>query len=139
MVDYYIAGPMRGLPENNFPMFFDVEEKLSQLGYTSLNPARMDEEILGLTARYALPTTAALRDFMIRDLPAMLKECNNVVLLPGWQNSRGACVEAYVGYMCGLGIDFWNSNINEPQMLPFEDFLPALTRMLILEMMREVF
>jgi len=36
----YIAGPMSGLPEFNYPAFFAAAEQLTAAGYDVLNPAR---------------------------------------------------------------------------------------------------
>lgn len=33
------------------------------------------------------------RQFMIRDLTALLHNCNSIYMLRGWQNSRGARLE----------------------------------------------
>lgn len=38
----YIAGPMTGLPEFNFPLFFEAEELLKGHGFEVINPARED-------------------------------------------------------------------------------------------------
>lgn len=40
----YVAGPMSGIPEFNFPAFFAAEEKLRTLGWTVYNPAKKEHE-----------------------------------------------------------------------------------------------
>ena len=39
----YIAGPMSGIPEWNFPAFYQVEEALLALGLETVNPAALDD------------------------------------------------------------------------------------------------
>ena len=44
-IKVYIAGPMRGIDDDNFPAFYEAEETLKKQGvYEVLNPARMDEK-----------------------------------------------------------------------------------------------
>ena len=42
MKHIYIAGPMRGYPEFNFPAFYAAEERLRARGHAVFNPARRD-------------------------------------------------------------------------------------------------
>ncbi len=82
----YIAGPMRGLPDYNFPAFNDAASLLIQLGHIPLNPASTP---LGLTPA----------QYMDIDL-AMVRSADALLMLPGWEASRGAAVEwAYARYL----------------------------------------
>jgi len=94
----YIAGPMTGMEDWNFPAFFDAEEQLKSLGYAVENPARHD----GNTVEEALATVGTLENpvekwefYVKRDLKYLL-ECVGVVLLPGWQESEGARLEVHI-------------------------------------------
>jgi len=92
----YIAGPMTGYPQYNFPVFFDAERVLQAQGHEVVNPARMDVEIDGFDARVEdrePPLTRA--EYMARDLPEVLKS-DAIVLLPGWEKSDGARLEALI-------------------------------------------
>lgn len=98
----YLAGPMRGLPEFNFPAFREAAEALRMCGYTVTSPAEMDEELDGFDGTdpdAALPFAA----YMARDLPAVC-EADAVVVLPGWQKSEGAQLEVYVAEALGLPV-----------------------------------
>lgn len=44
MKSVYIAGPMTGYPEFNFPAFFRAQERLEAEGWKVWNPAKKDEE-----------------------------------------------------------------------------------------------
>ena len=89
----YIAGPMRGLPNDNWEAFFDAEESLTSLGYVCLNPARMDQE-MGFVP---------LNETIHRDLNAVLLS-DSIHLLPGWNKSVGAIAEKAVAEWAGKRI-----------------------------------
>lgn len=83
----YIAGPMTGLPELNFPAFHAEAAKLRAAGFDVVNPAEINAD----------PSMGWV-ECMRRDI-AELVTCDAIRLLPGWANSRGAKVEA------GLALD----------------------------------
>jgi hypothetical protein len=88
----YIAGPMSGYEEFNFPAFNRVEELLREsYGYKHVvNPAKLH------------PTTdLPWVEFLKRDLRELIA-CDAVFLLKGWDKSRGATLEAFVAYVLGL-------------------------------------
>ena len=79
---------MTGLPEWNFPAFYEAEEWLSGKFPHGIihNPARLDEnDDHKLSWEYC----------MRRDLKLLL-ECDNIFLLKGWRNSRGATLENHI-------------------------------------------
>lgn len=88
----YIAGPMRGYPQFNFPAFYEAEEELSKWGVTCLNPARMDEAV-GFNPYFDTPDKAFLTEAMERDVTAILEHATAMVMLPGWEKSTGAKAE----------------------------------------------
>lgn len=77
----YIAGPMSGLPDLNFPAFHAEAARLRALGYEVVNPAEVNPDP-------ATPWT----DCMFRDLRE-LTWCDGIAMLPGWEASPGACIE----------------------------------------------
>lgn len=102
----YIAGPMTGVKDFNFPLFFETEEKLKELGYEVINPAHNDgktlEEALisaGSPERPSKPWS----HYMRRDLAHVL-EVEALCVLPDWQNSKGAKLEVHVAEELGLPI-----------------------------------
>ena len=82
----YISGPMRGIPDYNFPAFFEAEQKIVMAGHDVMNPANNPP---GLTPA----------QYMDIDL-AMVRAADAVLLLPGWGDSKGSAVEvAYARYL----------------------------------------
>lgn len=91
--DLYIAGPMTGLPENNYPAFHTAAAQYRATGFTVLNPAEN------------LPPCPApvWSDWMRLGLPQLL-QCRGIVLLPGWEHSRGARIEHDLAQNLGLAV-----------------------------------
>lgn len=93
----YLAGPMRGLPDGNRPEFYRVAKILEDAGLTVVNPATI-EEWAPESWNYNQRLRAALR---------MLLECDSLVLLPGWEDSFGACEEKEVANAIDMGVYKW--------------------------------
>jgi nucleoside 2-deoxyribosyltransferase len=84
----YLAGPMTGRPDLNYPAFNAEAARLRALGLHVENPAEN-------------PAQETWQDYM-RQAVAQLVTCDAVALLPGWENSRGALIEN--GLAVSLGI-----------------------------------
>ncbi len=110
----YIAGPMRGIPEFNFPAFFAAEAKLQAQGHECFNPARRDNEVHGTDISKGNETgdediAAAEHGFDLRealgaDLAWICAEADAIFMLPGWKNSKGATAEQATAVALGLEI-----------------------------------
>lgn len=108
-LNWYLAGPMTGLPKFNYPFFFRVAAAMRNAGWTVTSPAEMDtpgklELVLAsedgkLDGMEHLVGTWA--DFLSEDVKLIADKIDGLVFLPGWQKSRGARLEAYVGLICG--------------------------------------
>lgn len=92
MSTVYIAGPMTGLPEYNYPAFHLMAARLRGLGYSVLSPAEHD-----------LGTDKPRELYMRRGLELLMKS-DMVVLLDGWSASKGAVLEVDVAKALGLKI-----------------------------------
>jgi len=101
MKKYYLAGPMRGLPSNNFPAFHREAARLITDGYDIVNPAAMDEAA-GFDPD-AECTPEFLRGAILRDLKA-ISECDGVALMAGWNRSKGATLEKAFAEFLGLDV-----------------------------------
>lgn len=86
----YLAGPMSGLPDFNYPAFADAEVRGTKLGLNIRSPHKNFNE------DKTLPYATYIRADM-----AMLLECNAIALLPGWEKSRGAKFELHVAQLLG--------------------------------------
>jgi len=86
----YIAGPMTGLPDLNFPAFHAEAARLRALGFEVANPAEINPD-------HGTPWT----ECMFRDLRE-LTECHGIVMLPGWEASPGASIERLWAIRTGL-------------------------------------
>lgn len=93
----YIAGPMSGYPEFNFPAFFAAEKKLTDDGWTVFNPANKDSET-SVTKHESYANGDAIklvssgwdfRDAYSWDADRVI-EADAIYLLPGWEHSPGA-------------------------------------------------
>lgn len=102
----YISGPMRGIPDYNFPLFDAAKAHMQEIGWEVISPADMDRE-LGMP-QCDLDSPQAAREFAARDLDALLslraEEGDAIVMLAGWEKSRGAKAEFFVAHWLGLRI-----------------------------------
>lgn len=102
----YLAGPMSGIPEFNYPLFDKVAKVLRGDGHEVVNPAELDteEDLEGLNVVDGLGVQYLQRaEFLKRDI-AELVACDAVVVLPNWQVSMGTNVEIMVAQACGIPV-----------------------------------
>lgn len=88
----YIAGPMTGIPEHNFPAFFAAEKTLRESGWVTMNPAG-----------HGIVEGADWGDYLRHDL-AKLVTCSTIYLLPGWSKSLGVQLELHVARALGMTV-----------------------------------
>lgn len=107
---YYIAGPMRGYRNFNFPAFDKCRDKGRELGYNMISPADLDREA-GLiddtpTGNEKL-TQKQIDACLDRDLAA-IRELNpktdGIVVLSGYRQSVGAMAEIAIARWRGLEV-----------------------------------
>lgn len=94
----YVAGPMTGLPEYNYPAYHRAEQTLTAAGFVVLNPAR----------NQPVPRDASKgvtwSDYMRASL-GQLAAADGVAVLDGWAASRGAALEVHIASQLGLLVD----------------------------------
>jgi nucleoside 2-deoxyribosyltransferase len=103
MSTIYVAGPMTGLPEFNYPAFEAAEKALAERGHLVLNPVHADKH-------NPTPGTSQAWDWYMRHCIRMVLEADGVALLPGWETSRGATLEHTIATALDLDIrplDAW--------------------------------
>lgn len=77
----YLAGPMTGYPEFNYPAFHAAATKLRELGHFVCNPAELN------------PSDRTYRQVLSNDLIWILSHAEAIVYLDGWEASKGCAVE----------------------------------------------
>jgi hypothetical protein len=94
----YIAGPMRGIPMFNYPAFDAAAALWRSKGWEVINPAEIDRQEDGAAPTLETPVDVPPLPFSVymrRDITALLT-VDAIAFLPGWENSKGACVERVV-------------------------------------------
>ena len=89
----YLAGPMTGLPAHNAPAFDAAELALCEQGYEVISPVAM----LRIFAH------DTLRQHFSRDCQAIC-EADCVVVLDGWERSKGVAVEIALAEYLGIPV-----------------------------------
>jgi len=87
----YIAGPMTGHEDHNFPAFHAAADRFRQAGWEVANPAE------NFGGRTDLP-----RETYLRADVALLSRCDAMAMLPGWERSHGATLEVVLAVELGL-------------------------------------
>lgn len=90
----YLAGPMRGIEDFNYPAFKAAAAFLRDQGHFVFNPAentRSDSEI---------------RQCMAIDTAWICNCADGIALLPGWENSKGAKAELALAEAIGITVLF---------------------------------
>jgi hypothetical protein len=88
----YLAGPMTGFEDYNFPAFNKMAADLRARGYVVENPAE-----------HGVVEGADWADYMAYDL-TRLGLCGQVAVLPGWENSKGARLEVHIARELGMKV-----------------------------------
>jgi len=98
-VRLYIAGPMSGYPEFNYPAFHSAAKRLNAAGIEPINPARTE-------GREGCKEWIDFMRLSLIDIAA----CDGIATLPGWQDSRGAALEVHIARSLDLpvlSVDAW--------------------------------
>ncbi|WP_426783097.1 DUF4406 domain-containing protein [Pseudomonas atacamensis] len=88
----YLAGPMTGFEDFNFPAFNKMAAELRARGHVVENPAE-----------HGVVDGADWADYMAYDL-TRLGLCGQVAVLPGWENSKGARLEVHIARELGMKV-----------------------------------
>ncbi len=113
----YLAGPMSGIPQFNYPEFHRIAKELRDAGYTIISPAEQDSVAMQAAAMGSkdglvggqMPvdnpgitvTGETWGDVMARDVNLIFSKCDGVVCMPTWGKSRGARLEVFVANITG--------------------------------------
>lgn len=112
----YLAGPMRGIPEFNFPAFYEAAALLRAEGHVVFSPAEKDNEkhgcdisagnIEGSEEQAKKQHGFSLRQALGMDLAWICAEADAIALLPGWENSKGVRAELATANALGLQVTY---------------------------------
>lgn len=94
LLHVYVAGPMTGIPDFNFPAFNVEAAKLREVGFQVENPAE-----------HGIWEGAEWQDYLRYDL-TRLALCDQIHLLPDWSKSKGACLELHIANALGMLVSY---------------------------------
>lgn len=121
----YVAGPMSGYPEHNFPAFRKAARLLRDMGHEVTSPVEMDEAsgFDASTAPNVEAGSAEWAKFLARDVIVIAGDVEGVVVIDGWEQSRGAALEVHVARELGKHVyriehDYSYSRNYEPTLVP---------------------
>lgn len=111
---FYVAGPMTGLPQFNIPAFEQAAKILREKhGLSVTSPVELDSKDV-YTAEIASPdgrldendsiAGETWGEILARDVHVIADHCDAIVVLPDWYKSRGARLEVFVGLLKKLPI-----------------------------------
>lgn len=119
----YLAGPMTGFAEFNFPAFNSASSELRAIGHNVFNPAERDIERHGGVDISKGNTDGSqehaeknhgfsLRDALHDDMVWICDNATAIALLPGWEKSAGARAEHALATALGLEFIYLGGNGN---------------------------
>lgn len=85
----FIAGPMRGYPNYNFDKFDAYEKLLKDNGIECVNPGRISRKFKEVEVNNDIN----VYNEMVKLQQEAEKTCNAILLLDGWQWSKGVMLE----------------------------------------------
>ncbi len=109
-IKVYLAGPMRGIEEFNFPLFLSAGANLEdEWDFEVFNPAQHDIDrgfdFSGYDGTEDLSDTGFdLRQSLGDDLEFVAREADLVVVLDGWEKSKGARAEVATALALGIPV-----------------------------------
>jgi hypothetical protein len=100
----YIAGPMRGKEDNNETAFFNAEKRLNRRGFTVINPLTIGR---GIASDKVIASDADLLRNVMRFERTLIRFCDAIYMLEGWQDSQGAKAELVtaIGFDCMIFLE----------------------------------
>lgn len=106
---WYLAGPMSGIAQFNFPEFDRLAAHLRGMGYVIASPSEFEHEQIRAKVMDEATTghdhdevgtpwhECLARDNVLVSHPS----CIGVIVMPGWEKSRGALLETFVATRLG--------------------------------------
>lgn len=95
----YLSGPMKGYPESNYPLFHRVAADLRAEGHRVYSPHEF--------APAGPLDQTTMRKAFAEYSKFICLEADTIVLLPGWEKSKGVSAEKALAENCGLDVIEW--------------------------------
>lgn len=102
----YCAAPMRGYPQGNHPVINAAVRQLREAGHEVFSPAEQDLRTGKDPADHDAfgNDPAYLRKALAEDLAWVTGQADAVVVLPGWERSKGAQAEVHAAIAVGVPV-----------------------------------
>ena len=99
---WYISGPITNATREQRDLFYLAEEMVKNLGYDVINPMRHERppEPLPNDERWVHYMKHSIRDIV---------DCDGILLLPGWAQSKGACIEWEIAQHLNMEMVTWKT------------------------------
>ena len=119
--NYYLAGPMSGIPQFNYPAFHRIAGKLREMGYTIQSPAELDtpeqqEAAMaskdGAVGTLVNATGITWGDTLAKDVKLVSDVVDGIIAMPTWYKSRGARLEIFVATLCKKPVWVYSEELN---------------------------
>jgi nucleoside 2-deoxyribosyltransferase len=120
-MNLYLAGPMTGYLEHNYPAFTAAAKALRELGHVVMSP---HETSPCTDHQNPLPWSYYVK----RDIAMLVTYCDAIVLLPGYEKSKGAALEHVIAVALGYHVYCWIDNRLEEPDETITAHLPVGTR-----------
>ncbi len=115
-MNIYLSGPMSGIEDHNFPLFFEAHKVLTDdYNYNVVNPAELGQQEGWSWSQY-----------LRRDIKFMVEQCDKICLLDGWWSSKGALVELVIALCLDFEIYSYNKGYISKGNLTLKDVLLPL-------------
>lgn len=101
----FISGPMTGYKYHNYHYFNVIENFLHRAGYKCVNPAKIGEKY----NPDEVDKNKQLYKEMEEEIQAAEKTCDIILLLPGWENSKGVRLELKTALELDMKIVLWKN------------------------------
>lgn len=93
----YIAGPMTGHEDQNRQLFDWATEVYRSAGHAVINPHETNPGVVDDDHPH---------DYFLRKALKDLVDCDHIVMLPGWHESKGARLEHHVASELGMEVTY---------------------------------
>tara|TARA_Y100000593_G_scaffold87420_1_gene167846 strand:+ start:35 stop:406 length:372 start_codon:yes stop_codon:yes gene_type:complete len=111
MPTIYVAGPMRGHDDYNYPAFDRQKQVLEEQGWNVVNPADLDRDDnkpingpMEFDPENNYEDHEFMRQALKRDMVAICDECTAIYMMSGWERSKGAKTEHALAKALGLSV-----------------------------------